>query len=164
MKRNSITFKNAEIDLELDFSIKDYEFPDILSGWDGNWLVVQLECRYRGQVFKSKTPSITTHELKEICQWFKSIAVNTIPEYTVLSFTEPNIEFRLFHNKSGKIRFGILLNAESKPPFSIQEFTIQPVDLDEDYVLVFENSFKEISTYATNFQNLLTDFPSRGEL
>ncbi|MEP3275868.1 MAG: hypothetical protein ABJN26_15890 [Stappiaceae bacterium] len=161
MNQNKITFSNPEIDLELDFSIQDYQFPDLTSGCDDNWLIVKLKCRYQGRVFEKKDPSITSHELESIRKWFQSIAGNTIPEYTCLSFTEPNLEFELFGNRNGTVRFGIKLAAEFKPPFVIRQFAFEPLDPDDEFVLVFENSFEEMSAYAVRFQNMLEAFPLR---
>ena len=159
-KKNVVTFRNTGLDLEFDFSINGYEFPDDA---DDDWLLVGIECRYQGKVFVKEDPSLDAPELEKICEWFQSISHNTIPEYTYLSFTEPNLEFQLFRNKGGKIRFGIKLDLECKPPFFIRELTMEPVEPGDEFVMVFENSLQEITDYFSMFQKLSTSFPCRGE-
>ena len=163
MKQNMISFRNPEIDLEFDFSINDYQFPDTTCGPDANWLIVAVECRYQGKVFVKTDPSLDAQELEEIFNWFQSISRNTIPKYTYLSFTEPNLEFQLYHSKSGRIRFGIKLDAECKPPFHVSESTIEPVEPHDDFVMMFENSFDEISDYSARYRKLIASFPRRSE-
>ena len=161
MKQEIIKFRNTEIDLEFDFSIYGYAFSDTACSASANWLVVSMECRYQGKKFMKTDSSVETYDLQDICKWFKSISCNTIPKYTYLGFTEPNLEFQIFGNKSGKIRFGIKLDAEFKPPFYIREFAIEPVESDDEFVMVFENSLQEIEDYSASFQSLLDSFPHR---
>lgn len=163
MKTEIITFKNLDYDLELDFSIAGYEFPDAKSELDANWLIVGLECRYQNKIFATKDPSIEVGELDDIWKWFHSISFDTIPAYTNLSFLEPNLEFQLFRKDKGAIRFGIKLDAESKPPFLIRELAVEEVDFDDIFTAVFESSFQELRTIADSFQNLLATFPFREE-
>ena len=40
------SFKNKLYRIEFRVSIIDYQFPDIESGYDGNWLNVKYECFY----------------------------------------------------------------------------------------------------------------------
>ncbi len=141
--------------MKLDFTIEGYQFPDIASGFDANWLVVGLVLRYRDKVFKQKDPSITTDELRAIHEWFLSISKNEIPTYVTLDFLEPNLAFQLLRNQNGMILYGIQLSLECKPPFVIEDC------IDDECVLVFENSHQEMENYAEHFHSLSKAFPVR---
>lgn len=166
MNQNTITFRNHEFGYEFDLSIIGYEFPENVtdsdSDSDSNWLVVGVECRYQGEKFKTTDPSIETIELEDIKKWFQAISRNTIPNFTQLSFTEPNLEFHLYGNYNGTIRFGVKLDAECKPPFHIPELTAGTGKLDDNFVMVFENSLQEMEEFSRGFRSLVALFPSRG--
>ncbi len=165
MNMKNIIFKNESLKLEFRFSITGYQFPDIESDSDGNWINVKYECFYRDNQFEVIDPSLLTTELKEIFDWFDLISKNQIPKYTSLNFLEPNLEFILYGNKNNIIRYGIKLDLEAKPPFRIEEFSI-PYDEDEDheFIMIFESSFDDFRMYSELFCIMCKEYSQKGSL
>lgn len=165
MKTEVITFKNESYDLEFRLSIIDYQFPEIQSDYDGNWLVLKYECYYKDKIFVTEDPSLLAIDLVEIFEWFNSLSKNQIPKYVCLGFIEPNLEFEVYSNKKGVIRFGIRLSLEAKPPFFIEEFIVDDTKDDEnDFVMVFEASYQELKVFRDHFKKISEQYPVRGTL
>jgi len=162
-----IFFKNELYSIEFQFSIKGYQFPDIESDYDGNWLNVKYECFYKDKQFVVVDPSLLTTELKAISEWFYKISNNEIPEYVSLSFIEPNLEFILYGNKNNLIRYGIKLDLEAKPPFDIDEFLVNSSEDEEDeeseFIMIFESYLGDLRKYSDQFRELCKQYPQRGD-
>lgn len=159
-----IVFKNESLKLEFRLSIVNYQFPDKQSDYDGNWLMLKYECYYRDKKFVVEDPSILTSELKGIYNWFNNISQNRIPWSVSLGFLEPNLRFILYSNKNDIIRFGIQLDLEAKPPFNIEEYTLEWLDDEEnEFIMFFESSFEELKKYSDSFLELCNEYPLRGD-
>ncbi len=161
---NKIIFQDQSKRLEFRISIVDYQFPEIKTDYDGNWLVVKYECYYKGKKFIVEDPSLFTTDLKRISNWFQSISKNIIPETVTIGFLEPNLEFILYSSKMGIIEFGIKLDLEAKPPFVFDEDLL---DYNEgeyyEFEMLFESTFEELNTYSESFSELYNNYPQRGD-
>ena len=163
MSTDCIIFQNLAYNLEFRLSILGYQFPHITTGWDANWLVTRTECDYNNHTCIREDPSLLTSEIQHISTWFRTISHNNIPRYVSLGFLEPNIEFILYAHINERIRFGIKLDFESKPPFTIEELTIEDSDDEAEFVMIFEYSCEEMSHFADKFKTFSETYPQRGE-
>jgi hypothetical protein len=152
-----IEFANSEQNLKYYLSIEGYQFPDIKSDWDGNWLMVKSEVQYRDKVYTRIDPSLVTLEFLDIVKWFDCISKNEIPKFVNLYFTEPNLEFQLYGIIGNVIRYGIKLDLEVKPSFKIDEHS-------DDFVMVFEHSFDQLKELKNQLKRECDSFPQRGVL
>ena len=151
-----IEFVNFEKDLKYSLSIDGYQFPEIKSDWDGNWLMIRSEVQYKKNRFDAVDPSLVTMEFTDIVNWFDCISNNKIPKYSNLCFTEPNLEFQLFGNRGDVIRYGIKLDLELKPNFKIDDH--------DDFVMVFEHNFDQLMELKNKLRIECDAFPQRGSL
>ena len=163
MKSNDVTFRSDDYDVDFRLSILGYRFPELETGLDANWLVVKIDCRHRGQPFSHETPCLTTAELKNIAQWFFDISKNDIPRGVRLCFIDPELQFELYRNLDGVIRFGILLTHGFRPPFK-SVFTGDDLEPDDDFCIAFEYPFDAMKAFGQRFLDLAEAFPQRGSL
>jgi hypothetical protein len=152
-----IEFVNSEQNLKYSISIEGYQFPDIKSDWDGNWLRIRSEVQYKDNVFTRVDPSLVTLEFADIVNWFDCISNSKIPKYINLSFAEPNLEFQLYGNVGNVIRYGIKLELELKPNFKIDLYG-------DDFVMVFEHSFDQLKEIRDKLKRECEAWPQRGVL
>ena len=165
MKTQTIDFRNPHHDLQFQISVKDYEFPEVTTGHDANWLITRIQVQHRHQDFSAEFPALLTGDLRFIVDWFKAVSAKQIPRFTTLCFTEPNLEFELYANTGDAIRFGIKLSHEFKPPLRIPELTLdEAFNEDDDFVMVFEYPFEDMRSFACRFQSLYDAWPQRGAL
>lgn len=165
MKTEAIIFNNESLKLEFRLSVVSYQFPEIKDDYDGNWLILKYEVKYREKSFVAEDPSILTVDLLSIYEWFDSISKQNIPRWVCLSFIEPNLEFEVFSNDDGKIRFGIKLSLEAKPQFVIEEFLAGDIEnVEDDFVMVFEANYHELVQYRDHFKKVIEQYPVKGTL
>lgn len=165
MNKHKVTFRNPSHDLDFQLSIPGYEFPEIKTGLSANWLIVRARTRYKALRSCVDFPALCAQELGDIADWFETISRNDIPRFVTAGFIEPNLEFELLANRGDKVRFGIRLSHEFKPPFRIEELAIDDqVEEDDPFVMVFEYGFEEMRSFAGCFRGLLDSYPRRGEI
>lgn len=163
MTSNTVTFENPSLSLRLSFSIVDYQFPNKKAGSNANWLIVEIQCAYKGREFTSRDPSLLTGDLKGLSDWFLAIPKNEIPEWITLSFIEPNLEFKLYRSIDGMVRIGIELSYETKPPFCIDELRPDGFDSEDNFMAIFECPREQMEEYAQQFEILGKCYPPREE-
>jgi hypothetical protein len=151
-----IEFVNYEKNLKYSLCIDGYQFPEIKSDWDGNWLMIRSEVQYKNNKFVAVDPSLLTLEFTDIVNWFDCISNNKTPKYTNLCFTEPDLEFQLFGIRGNVIRYGIKLDLELKPNFKINDH--------DDFVMVFEHNFEQLKELKKKLKRECDAFPQRGAL
>ena len=164
MSAVEIVFENPSYDLELRLSVSGYQFPAIETDYDGNWLNINMECRHRGESFSREFPCLLTKEITDVSRWFLDISSNEIPRWVSHSFIEPNLEFQLYSNNDGIIRFGIHLSKEFKPPFRVRELSLDDDDPDEGFAAIFEYPLEAMRGYGQQFAAWSDAYPQRGSL
>jgi len=107
----------------VELKILGYESPEKINDyWDDNWLNIYLNVKSQIGDWEVTDPSLTTWEVQEIIDWFKTLAGDEVPEYRQLNFTEPNLSFELLENNN-KITHSFLIkfNLESRPGFAADD-------------------------------------------
>ena len=160
-----IVFVNKKSEIRCAFSVIGYQFPEIETGEDGNWLLLKLDLEVKDKRFVRVDPAITMFELEHLIEWFEDVSDKKIPRSTNLYFTEPNLQFELYGCRENIIRYGIKLCSEFKPDFPVGLWADWVDDEDDDEieaVLVFENSVEEFKEFSAGLRNELARFPKRG--
>lgn len=152
-----IKFHNRDNNLKYSLMIEGYQYPELETGWDGNWLLIYSKVEYQNVNFERSDPCLVTSEVENIINWFRCISSGSVPEHTNLSFTEPNLEFQLYRKRNNLVQYGIKLDLELKPNFKID-------DSKNEFVMIFEHSFEELRKIALSFEKQLAKFPKRGNL
>jgi hypothetical protein len=96
---------------ELEFKVLGYQYPDDHDGdWDDNWLRTYIRVVSQTGSWQSVGPSLTTWELKRAIKWLKGIFDLRHEIEPELTFTEPNLSFRLsgIGLKSAKIQSSLI--------------------------------------------------------
>ena len=162
MNTDDIIFSNLQLGCKIGFSIQKYQFPEIRSDYDANWLQVRITCECKEHSFTATDPALLTTDLVEIGDWFEAIARNEIPTHIELDFIEPNIRFVLFRSTRGKVGFGIDLAYEHKPTFGMKAVHGDEFESD-DFRIWFECSHNKMRDYANAFRVLSKVYPPRGD-
>lgn len=138
----------------VELKITNYQYPDINDGdWDGNWLNIYLNVKSKVGHWQTVDPSLTTWEVQELINWFATLSKNSRPEYTDMSFTEPNLSFELLNDfNADKKAVRIKFNLESKP---------QSVIDDKEYFVDIIADNIELKRISTELKNELDKYPER---
>ena len=138
----------------VEFRITNYQFPDNTEGdWDGNWLLIYLKVKSNVGNWQTIDAQLTTWEVKQLINWFDDLTNDSKPEYTDLSFTEPNLSFELLNEFNTVIKsFKIKFDLESRPQSAMD---------DKEYFVEVEADFKELKRLASELQNELNAYPER---
>ncbi|KRL72636.1 WapI family immunity protein [Ligilactobacillus saerimneri] len=137
-------------DQYIEFTIKDYEFPDIISAhdefnYDANWLICEVKYRDKKDTVTYQDPCLLTYELVEVSDALAQIIIGYRDEYTS-NFTEPYLQFQIVRT-SGKI--GMALT-----------FTYDNADW-KDVTLTTILSNEEAVAKLKALQHLVRRFPKR---
>jgi hypothetical protein len=151
-----IEFTNSENQLKYSLTSNGYQFSDINS-MDDDWLIINSKVTVKGNVFEKTDPSLEVREILNLRNWFYNLSINSIPEFTYCCFTEPCLEFQLFGNQNGIIRYGIKLDLELKPDFQLNTFS----KVEDDFIMVFENTFDELKKITHLLDKEYKKYPSR---
>jgi hypothetical protein len=104
-------------DSSLDMQVLGYQFEARGDCYDDNWLSVSIHVKHpRGQ-WHSVDPSLQTTEVMEISDWLASLS-NGQPVDHTLSFTEPNLLFRLVKNEAGEAAIRVYFELECRPAWA----------------------------------------------
>lgn len=140
----------------LELSLEGYQFPDIGSGgWDANWLIVRGEVEHPRGSWVFRDPSLTTFEVKALASWFSGVASGEAS--STLSFTEPNLEFRLLVGAEASV--AVRLGYESAPPWLTRQ---EPRS--QGITLVFPKARNDFQVAAQAVLDQLAMYPPRGIL
>jgi hypothetical protein len=64
--------------IELSFLIKGYEFPQVKSGLDSNWLKLNLQIKGRGINLNQTDPCVQSSELGELIRWLMRLMLGNL--------------------------------------------------------------------------------------
>ena len=138
----------------VELIITNYQFPEENnSDWDGNWLNIYLNVKSNAGHWQTVDPSLTTWEVQELIDWFDKLSKNSRPEYTDMSFTEPNLSFELL-SEPGAIEKTI------KIKFEMESRPLSATD-DIDYYVDIIADNDELKRLSAGLQNELAKFPKR---
>jgi hypothetical protein len=138
----------------VELKITNYQYPDINDGdWDGNWLNIYLNVKSKVGHWQTVDPSLTTWEVQDLVNWLDTLSKNSRPEYTSMSFTEPNLSFELLNGfNADKKTFKIKFNLEFRPQSA--------TDDKEYFVDVIADNF-ELKRLSIELRNELNKHPER---
>ncbi|MEO1034293.1 MAG: hypothetical protein AAFX44_01920 [Pseudomonadota bacterium] len=86
-----------------------YEFPQILDGYDANWLTLNIEARNDQGHWERKNPCILTWELVWLRRWLVAVVDGSM-ESEALSFLEPDLRFTFVASTRGQYHFSVVLS------------------------------------------------------
>lgn len=138
----------------VELKITNYQFPNTSDfGWDGNWLNIYVSVNSKLGHWQTVDPSLTTWEVQELINWFDILSKNLQPEYSNMSFTEPNLSFELLNDLgAGKKIFRIKFDLDLRP---------KTASVDKGYfVEVVADSF-ELARISNELKNELSKYPER---
>lgn len=138
----------------VELKILGYESPEKINDyWDDNWLNIYLNVKSQIGDWEVTDPSLTTWEVQEIIDWFKTLADDQIPKSRLLGFTEPNLSFTLLDNNNKLTRsFLISFHLESRPGFAAD---------DKECYINFVANNQELREIADDLQAELNKYPER---
>jgi hypothetical protein len=140
-------------DQTVEFRLINYQYPEIEFGdWDGNWLLIYLKVKSDLGHWQTTDPSLTTWEVKQLIDWFTSLANNEKIKWNPIEFTEPNLSFEYFETKDKNIRFRLRFALESRP---------QAANDDDEYFVDFDYSQEELKKVSADLILELEKYPER---
>ena len=136
----------------IEFKITNYQFPDNNNGdWDGNWLNIYLKVDSKVGKWQTIDPSLTTWEVHEIIKWFDKLSKDKGPEYRLLTFTEPNLSFKLLNEPTDNeklIRIKFDLECRPKSATDDKEYFVD-ISADNDELITIKERLKdELNKYS----------------
>lgn len=137
-----ITFSDERNNLEFKLKISGREFPEITTGDDSNWLIVESTIRTKDLNTNTSSPALEIPDLKDISLWFKSLSEGEKPKwYPELGFMEPCLEFLVEHIDLKKASIGVKLDLEFRPKTKSRE----------DFIMHFTLSRNELKKKSREF-------------
>ena len=137
--------------IELSFLIKGYEFPQVKSGLDSNWLKLNLQIKGRGINLNQTDPCVQSSELGELIRWLMRLMIGNLEPNQYWEPLEGNLTFEF----GGKKENVFLLRIYPRENFSIgQNF----------FLLEFLYTDKELSKLIQSLIKFQKKFPVRDEL
>ncbi|HEY1105744.1 MAG TPA: hypothetical protein VGE78_06310 [Agromyces sp.] len=104
----------------LELTLGGYQFPGLdraaEGDWDANWLRVRGSVRDADLAWEFYDPCLTTWEGAEFLAWLRVLSTGGEPNATVLTFTEPNIEFAFIERSGDTVAINSVFSHESAPP------------------------------------------------
>jgi hypothetical protein len=83
--------------------------------WDANWLVILGQVRAAdGREWTFSDPCLTTWEAERLLEWLQALGCGEVRK--ALTFTEPNLGFRVDAQDDERVRLRVHFSAESLPP------------------------------------------------
>jgi hypothetical protein len=139
----------------INFVVLGYQYPDIIEGiYDPNWLNIRIKVHDELYSWEKTDPALTSWELKEISEWFSSLAIGETPNDKLIHFIEPCIAFQYeYRNNMREITF--LFAAEMFPP---------DIDRANPYSVSFQLSKEELADLANQFTKEASLFSVRGDV
>lgn len=133
----------------LKFNIDGYEFPNVNSGFDSNWLILHLLIKRNRVLLNHKDPSIQTSELLQLVRWFLKMLLGKLVPNQYWSPLEDTFSFEYIGTKEEQFEFRFyprdVFSVGSGTPFSLE----------------FQYSDKELARIIQTLINLSRKFPIR---
>ncbi len=136
---------------ELTFLIVSYEFPNIKSGIDSNWLKLNLQIKGRGINLNETDPCLLTTELNDLVRWLMRLMLGNIETNQYWETLKGNITFEF----GGKKENVFLLRIYPRDNFSVG---ITPFSLE------FMYTDRELSKLIQSLIKFQKKFPVRDKL
>lgn len=140
-------------DCSLGLTVTGYEFPEIESGLDANWLMIDMEAVAGSERWRAKEPALETTELTSLVSWLRGVAGANMPR-AHFEATEPNLSFIAVRHGDW-IRLTTLLRLEFAQP---------DVDADHQFegnALEFTLRAEDLSRFADELGAEAARFPVR---
>ena len=137
-----------------EFSIEGYQFPEILDGWDANWLVVAGHGRRHDTEWRFRDPCLTTTEARELASWLRLATAPVGSEPNPIYFTEPNLAFAVADRSASAVWLRMIFELEARPDLP------QPVDWGE-FSIDLELTPADLEYAADDLARELEAFPVR---
>ena len=137
----------------VELKVAGYQFPDEKSDeWDANWLRIYLNVKADIGHWQTIDPSLTTWEFQSLVDWFRNLIEDVQIDSLRISFTEPNLAFKLLSSTESTRKVRIEFDLESRPQSVSRE--------DECFVdLVLEH--QEVLKVSEDLAAELQKFPER---
>lgn len=147
---------------EFHFLVYGYTFPEIKTGYDGNFLQTELKVWYQRKCLFTLYPDILTVDIEHISNWFKNIT-NKKQSKRGLVFIEPNIQLKFCEYKTETAIIGFELFLDRYPNSFVPELmTMSPEGDSIDFNATIEASYVQMKVYRVQFANLYKLYPQRG--
>lgn len=145
---------NIEGRVHLRCEVVGYQLPATL---DDDWCVVRVSVRQGQALFERVDAALEASELVEIRDWFRALAVDRLPRYAHLSFTEPCLGFEFLARDDAGVRFAVHLGHELRPPFALEQLG----GVDDEWIVVFHLSAPRLTAVADAVEAAIARFPTR---
>jgi len=137
----------------VEFRIKNYQFPEISDcEYDSNWLLVYLKVKSDCGNWETVDPSLLARDLKDIIEWFEQLSNDIETNSDILTFMEPNLEFRLTKKNADKKQIRITFDLEYSHPNTKS---------DEKFYVDFELNNAELKQIASELKKEAKLYPER---
>jgi len=148
-----MTFSGVE-NQSVEPIITNYEFPNNSEGdWDGNWLNIYINVKSKMGNWQTVHPLLTTWDVLVLTDWFDTLSKNAQPKYRDVSFTEPNLSFKLLNSFDSEVKtIRIKFDHESRP--------VSATDGKEYYVDCMPDN-NELKRLAIDLKMELSKYPER---
>lgn len=133
-----------------------YQFPEISTGWDGNWVLADVRVNDPRGNWAFVDPCLTTWEVERLAQWIDDIAAGRDSEHE-WTFTEPVLAFQIRPYGRGRT-LRALFDLEGAPPWRPRQMRSggSPSFID------FRASPSDLADAARALRESLAEFPARG--
>ena len=136
---------------ELELRAVGYQFPELATGMDSNWLMIELLARHPRGSWRRTDPALLTWELVDLATWLEQVALNR-GDHEVW-FIEPCLSLSATRNEeAGSTHVRIHVSHEFAPPWA---------EADEGADLNFELTEAELGAAAASLREQVKRFPQR---
>lgn len=137
-------------------SIENYQFPEILGDYDGNWLMMRGHVVSPMGTWEFRDACLLTWEYAKLSSWFRTLDVSGAP--TTCRFMELNLEFQYRTSADGQAMIVVLFDLHCSPPWQIEHASTLPA-----YECEYPISLNDCRALADAIDAQLEKYPPRGE-
>jgi hypothetical protein len=147
---------NVENKVELELSIKGYQFPE---NPKDDWCFVKVFVKQGTDTFEALDPALETTELLSILEWFRCLSERKLPRYARLCFTEPCLEFEFLACTESSVRISVHLNHELRPNFDLKQFGLP----NSEWIIIFDLGEGQFNKIISGVEKALLRCPVRNQ-
>jgi hypothetical protein len=136
---------------ELSLEILGYEFPEIETGEDAEWLLISAVVKCPEGNWKFRAPCLETVDLPPLAAWFKETKLGG--PHREIGFIEPAISFE---QVTGGHSVKALFSHEGAPPWYLGEERCGKL-----FELEFLIELNDFGAIAINLENVARKYPIR---
>jgi hypothetical protein len=138
-----------------EIAIRGYQFPHLgTEPYDSNWLRVHGKVVHPRGSWTFQDPCLLTYEASALAEWLRTSGASG-PLRDQMGFIEPNLEFRIVDDTSGR-RLRIYFELEARPPWAPSKVAGQ-----EDLWVEFNLAKLNLIDASQSLRDQLAAYPQR---